>query len=105
MILEVAVLNLKTGQGTEFEAAFAEAQKIISRMTGYISHELQRCLEVRDRYILLVRWETLESHTVGFRSSRDYQLWRELLHQFYDPFPTVEHFALVHSASAGDHSE
>jgi heme-degrading monooxygenase HmoA len=95
MILEVAMLSLKTGTAAEYEAAFAQAAPIIASMPGYVSHELQRCLEAPDRYVLLVRWQTLEDHTVGFRGSEAYQEWRRLLHHFYDPFPTVEHFELV----------
>ncbi len=95
MILEQAVLNVIPGQSAAFEQAFAEAQQIIAAMPGYVSHELQRCLEVENRYLLLVRWQTLEDHTQGFRGSPQYQQWRELLHHFYDPFPTVEHFELV----------
>ena len=95
MILEVAVLDVKTGLADEFEVAFKIASNIIISMPGYISHELQRCLEKRNRYILLVRWEKLEDHTVGFRGSREYQEWRALLHHFYDPFPTVEHYQTV----------
>jgi heme-degrading monooxygenase HmoA len=95
MILEVAVLNVKPGQGAAFESAFAAAQPIISSMPGYISHQLQRCLEEKDKYLLLVQWQRLEDHTVGFRQSSQYQEWRRLLHHFYDPFPTVEHYAVV----------
>ena len=68
--------------------------------SGYISHQLQRCIEVPNRYILLVNWESLEAHTVGFRGSPDYQNWKRLLHRFYDPFPTVEHYELVLSSAA-----
>jgi heme-degrading monooxygenase HmoA len=56
-ILEVAILDLKPGVAVDFEAAFNVAAKIITVMPGYISHELQHCVENRDRYILLVRWE------------------------------------------------
>ena len=95
MILEVAVLNVRSGQGAAFEAAFKQASPIIAAMPGYLGHELQRCLEVRDKYVLLVRWETLADHTVGFRGSARYQEWKALLHHFYDPFPVVEHFESV----------
>ena len=64
MVLEVAILNVKPGQEKEFESAFATAQEIISSMPGYVSHELQQCLEKNSRYLLLVNWETLEDHTV-----------------------------------------
>jgi heme-degrading monooxygenase HmoA len=95
MILEVALLSVRPGQEEAFESAFAEASPIISSMPGYVEHELQRCIEEPSRYILLVRWETLEDHTVGFRGSPEYQQWKALLHHFYDPFPTVEHFSPV----------
>jgi heme-degrading monooxygenase HmoA len=95
VVLEVAILNVKPGQETDFEKAFANAQLIIATMHGYFSHQLQRCIENPSQYILLVNWETLEDHTVGFRGSKEYQQWRALLHHFYDPFPMVEHYNLV----------
>lgn len=98
MILESAILNVKAGQAAAFEAAFTTASPLIASMPGYMRHELQRCLETPDRYLLLVWWETLEAHTVGFRGSAEYQQWRALLHHFYDPFPTVEHFVKVFPA-------
>lgn len=94
MILEVAMLDVRAGQTGAFEGAFREAAPILSGMPGYLGHELQRCFERPNRYVLLVRWRTLEDHTVGFRGSAGYQRWKALLHHFYDPFPTVEHFAL-----------
>lgn len=95
MVLEVAILDVKPGQEEEFETTFAQASNIISSIPGYISHELQRCIEKQNRYILLAHWESLEAHTVSFRGSPQYQEWRKLLHHFYDPFPTVEHYELT----------
>ena len=95
MILEVVILNIIPGQEQEFEAAFAQASPIIAGMNGYRWHQLQHCMETQNRYLLLVQWQTLEDHTVGFRGSEQYQEWRKLLHRFYDPFPTVEHYELV----------
>ena len=100
MILEVALLDVKPGQGPDFERAFARAQSIIASIPGYVSHRLQRCLEVEDKYVLLVEWRKLEDHTVGFRQSPQYQEWRSLLHHFYDPFPTVEHYEPVLAGGA-----
>ena len=95
MTLEVAILDVKPGQETDFENSFGTAQQIISSISGYLSHELKRCIEKPSRYILLVNWESLEDHTVGFRKSPEYQEWRALLHHFYDPFPEVEHYEAV----------
>ena len=95
MVLELAVLDVKPGLEKEFEAAFEKAQAIISGMHGYVSHQLQHCIERPNRYLLLVNWANLEDHTVGFRESDEYQEWRRLLHHFYDPFTEVEHYEAV----------
>jgi heme-degrading monooxygenase HmoA len=92
MILETAYLHIRAGEEGAFEQAFKRASPIIASMRGYQSHELHRCIEAPAKYLLLVRWDTLEDHTVGFRGSPNYQEWKALLHHFYDPFPTVEHF-------------
>jgi heme-degrading monooxygenase HmoA len=94
MILEHVVLDVVPGREVEYEHAFAEAKSIISSMPGFRSLRLERCIEVRSRYLLLVEWETLDDHMVGFRESDEYQRWRALLHHFYDPFPTVQHYEI-----------
>lgn len=95
MILEHAVLDVLPGEERAFEAAFAEAKAIIASMEGFRSLRLERCIEQPARYLLLVEWERLEDHIEGFRGSPEYQRWRELLHHFYDPFPTVDHYEPV----------
>ena len=95
MVLETAVLHVKPGQATAFEQTFAQAQSILASMHGYVSHQLRRSIETPDKYILLVEWQRVEDHTVGFRQSAGFQEWRRLLHHFYDPPPIVEHFQAV----------
>jgi len=93
MILEVAVLQIKKGMNSEFEQNFKKASLIISRMKGYINHQLKKCIEKENQYILLVNWETLEDHEIGFRKSEQYKEWKTLLHHFYEPFPEVLHYS------------
>lgn len=95
VILEHAVLPVDPERAADFEAAFARARAIIAGMPGFRRLSLSRCVEQPGTYLLLVEWETLEDHTMGFRGSPGYQEWRALLHHFYDPFPTVEHFQPV----------
>lgn len=92
MILELALLDVKPGQGAAFEAAMTEARPLIAATPGFLGMEVRPCIEAPGRYLLLVRWERLEDHTVGFRGSDRYLRWKALLHHFYDPFPTVEHY-------------
>jgi heme-degrading monooxygenase HmoA len=92
MITEIAILNIKQNESSLFEKAFNKAQSIISSMNGYIKHEVLKCMEETDKYLLIVRWQSLEDHTEGFRKSNDYNEWKNLLHHFYEPFPTVQHY-------------
>ena len=98
MILEHAPLDVIPGREQDFEAAFAEAKAIISSMPGFRTLRLERCIERPNRYLLLAEWDSLEDHTEGFRGSPEYERWRALLHHFYDPFPTVEHYENVTTA-------
>ena len=82
MVLEAVTLHIRPGQSADFESAFRQAQSIIASMAGYVSHELQRSLEAKDEYLLLVRWRTLEDHTHGFRNHPDFAEWKRLLHHF-----------------------
>lgn len=95
MILEAAFLQVAPHQASDFEAAFRQASPLIASIPGYLSHELHRCIETPGKYLLLVQWQQLEDHTVGFRASVAYQEWKRLLHHFYASFPTVEHFTAV----------
>jgi len=79
----------------DFENAFDRARSIIGSMPGFQGLTLSRCIESPATYLLLVEWARLEDHTEGFRGSAEYQEWRGLLHHFYSPFPTVEHYGPV----------
>jgi heme-degrading monooxygenase HmoA len=92
VILEHAILNVRPGESPAFRLALEQALPLIAATPGFIRLDVRPCLETPDRYLLLVEWQTLEAHTQGFRGSDHYQQWRALLHHFYDPFPTVEHY-------------
>jgi hypothetical protein len=41
----------------------------------------------------MLRWETLENHTVDFRGSSLFPEWRFLVGEFFAQPPHVEHFS------------
>lgn len=92
MILEASSLVIKPGAMNDFESAFRSAYGIISKMRGYLGHELYKCVENKDEYLLLIRWNAIKDHTIGFRQSREYKEWVELLQPYYDPEPEVKHY-------------
>lgn len=94
MVLELATIDIKKGINADFEANLAQAQSVISQSEGYIGHEFQKCMERDNRYILLIKWETLEAHTEGFRGSELFKEWRALIGPYFENPPLVEHYEL-----------
>jgi len=95
MILEEAVITIRPGTAAEFEAALAEARGVIAAADGFSSLELHRGIESPERYVLLVRWETLDDHIVGFRQSEAFARWRSLIGPYFQSPPVVEHLEPV----------
>ncbi|MGJ9416684.1 antibiotic biosynthesis monooxygenase family protein [Massilia sp. CMS3.1] len=95
MVLESAELMIKAGMEAEFEAAVRQARPLFQRARGCEGMQLQRGIENPRAYRLLVRWETLEDHTVHFRGSEDFQEWRRLVGHCFDGAPSVTHLDIV----------
>ena len=93
-ILELATIDIKKGTNTEFETNLEKAQHVISQAKGYINHQFQKCTEQDNRYVLLIRWQTLEDHTKGFRESELFKDWRALIGPFFETPPFVQHYEL-----------
>ena len=91
MILEIAQIDIKPGMESEFEAGVKKATPLFKRAKGCKGMELQRSIEHPGRYRLFVKWDTLENHTVDFRSSADFQEWRKLVGHCFAAAPAVEH--------------
>jgi heme-degrading monooxygenase HmoA len=92
MILEVVSIKIHAGQSAEFKAAYLLASKVISKAKGYISHEMQRSVDVADHYLLQVKWQTRDDHVIGFRESPLFVEWRKLIGPFFASTPEVEHY-------------
>ena len=100
MITEIAQIEVKPGMEAEFEAGVAKAQPLFARAKGCAGAELHRSIEHPTRYWLMVKWATLENHTVDFRGSEDFTAWRGLVGHCFASAPAVEHTATVALAKA-----
>lgn len=96
MILEVADIRIRPGQQEAFYTAVRQGvDTIISKAGGFRGAEVRKGVESPERYVLLIRWETLEAHTVDFREGPLYAQWRALVGPFFASPPVVEHFTLL----------
>lgn len=100
MILELADIRIRPGTGADFDAAIRRGiQTVISKAAGFRGHEVHRGIESPERFLLLIRWETLEHHTVDFRSGPLFPEWRAIVGPFFASPPVVEHFELLAGSS------
>ena len=93
MILEHALLTIKTGQAANFEIAFAEARRLLEAAEGFQKLEMRACIERADAYLLLVWWTTVDAHMKGFRQSDAFVRWRALLGPYFAAPSEVHHYA------------
>ncbi|QQV77159.1 antibiotic biosynthesis monooxygenase [Sphingomonas aliaeris] len=93
MILEHALLHIRAGQSEAFEAAMRQARPLIAASPGFLWIDVRPAAEQPDLYLLTVTWADIAAHRDGFRASDRYKNWRDLLHGFYDPMPTITYFA------------
>lgn len=96
MILEIADLRVDAERAVEFERALRHGvETVISHSRGFEGYKLNRSIESPGRYVLMIFWQTLEDHTVGFRGSDAFAAWRAIVGPFFVVAPVVEHFELV----------
>jgi heme-degrading monooxygenase HmoA len=100
MILELADIRIAPGQQAEFEAAIRlGVQTVASKATGFRGYEVRRGVESPERYVLMITWDTIEDHTVGFRQGPLFAQWRAIVGPFFVTPPVVEHFTWVAASS------
>lgn len=101
MILEVADIRIAPGQQAAFDDAIARgAATVLAKADGYLGHTVHKGIETPERYVLQVRWQTLEHHTVGFRGGPLFPQWRAIVGPFFASPPNVEHFTLLVDSAA-----
>jgi heme-degrading monooxygenase HmoA len=92
MIIERALMSVTPGSEAAFEAALVGAKAVVEQAKGFLGIEVARGIESPSTYLLLLRWETVEDHTVGFRESELFTQWRGHIGAFFADPPAVEHY-------------
>lgn len=91
MILEIADLRVVADRADEFPAAVEQGLQYVSATPGFNTARLTRSIESPARFVLIIEWDDVEAHTVGFRESENFGKWRGVIGSFLDGAPFVEH--------------
>jgi heme-degrading monooxygenase HmoA len=99
MILEIADFKVVADRADEFPAAVEQGLQYVSDTPGFHNARLTRSIESPNRFVLIIEWDDVEAHTVGFRESENFGKWRGVVGPFFDGAPFVEHVDVVVSRS------
>ena len=101
MILEIADIRIPPGQQDAFDEAIQRGvNTVVSRASGFRGWKVNHSVESPERYLLMIFWDRLEDHTVGFRQGPLFPQWRAIVGPFFAQPPQVEHFTLVGKSDA-----
>lgn len=93
MIHELALIEVSPENQSAFEEAVQGAvADVLSTAHGFVGFTLTKGVERANTYALLIRWETLEDHTIGFRESELFTQWRSRIGGYFAGPPDVEHW-------------
>jgi heme-degrading monooxygenase HmoA len=92
MVLEIADITVLPGTGAEFADAVREGIRYVADTPGFRNARLTKGIESPGRFVLIIEWDSVEAHTVGFRESENFARWRSHIGPFLDGNPRVEHF-------------
>ena len=92
MIIERALMSITPGSEADFEAAMAQAKDVVAQSPGFHGIRVSRGVENPSTYLLLLEWDTVEDHMVGFRESDLFAQWRALIGPYFAQPPAVEHY-------------
>jgi heme-degrading monooxygenase HmoA len=91
MVTEIAVVEIISERGLEFEAAIELA--VHTNSAGFLNFELLKGIERPNVYTFIIHWDKLEDHTENFRKSDSFPKWREIIGPFFAHPPVVEHWS------------
>ncbi len=93
MTIEIADIKVRPEARDAFCETIARAARtVLAKAGGYRRHQILACHETPGRFVLIVEWDSLEAHTVGFRQSPAFAEWRAMIGPFFERAPHVEHF-------------
>ena len=96
MILEHVDIRIHPGQQAAFDEAIQRGvNTVIAHAKGFRGFKVNKCIESPERYILMLFWDSVDDHMVGFRQSPAFAEWRAVVGPFFAAPPVMEHFELL----------
>jgi len=96
VVLEVVDIRAREGEQAAFEEAVVRGiETVVAKAKGFRGYKVNRGVESPDRFLVMIFWDTIDDHMVGFRESEAFDEWRAIVGGLFAEPPKMEHFTLV----------
>jgi quinol monooxygenase YgiN len=92
VVLEIVNLEAKPGEADAMRDGLRQARAVISQSPGYLGSAFHQSIERPERFVLYIKWATVEDHTEGFRKGPLFPQWRALWADHMAGPPDVLHY-------------
>lgn len=92
MVVEIAEIQVPPGAEEDFVLAYRGVRGVLTGAEGCRSVRMTRGVETPNRFVLIVEWESIDSHRQNFRETDRFVTWRRAIGPFFAHDPHVEHF-------------
>lgn len=99
--LEIATITVTPGAEDAFVAAYRQGRHLLTEVPGCRFVRLTRGVESPSTFVLLVEWDSVDTHEQGFRATARFEQWRALIGPHFAAPPHVEHFHDVPATEPG----
>lgn len=92
MVLEVIRYLVAGGQENQFEADYGKAAEYLDASPHCLSYTLARSGKEKNRYVMLIEWDSADGHLQGFRQSPDFAKFFALVKPYFNMIEEMEHY-------------
>lgn len=90
--VEVIRYNIPADKSTAFEQAYAEAGKHLQASPYCLSYRVLHGNDEPNHYIVIIHWTSKEEHLQGFRKSKEFGPFFNLVKPFYNNIEEMKHY-------------
>ncbi|MET9470058.1 antibiotic biosynthesis monooxygenase family protein [Streptomyces sp. NPDC006544] len=84
-----------------FEDAYARAAEALAASPDCIDYELARCEEEAERYVLRIRWTSIDAHLNGFRKGEHFPAFFGAIRPYVTAIEEMQHYLVTAVAGPG----
>ncbi|MEU9032856.1 antibiotic biosynthesis monooxygenase family protein [Streptomyces sp. NPDC048383] len=84
-----------------FEQAYARGAEALAAAPECVDYELARCEEEPERYVLRIRWTSIDAHLNGFRKGEHFPAFFSAIRPYVAAIEEMQHYRVTGVAGPG----